>query len=103
MAPSSRPSITAITAKAQTTVVFINQIRMKIGVMFGNPETTSGGRALKFYTSVRMELRRIGSIKEGEKDVQRFVQVVDVLDLMAVIAAINRKPRKPRVKKETAK
>ena len=61
--------LAAITAKAQTTVVFINQIRMKIGVMFGNPETTSGGRALKFYTSVRMELRRIGSIKEGEQDV----------------------------------
>jgi recombination protein RecA len=61
--------LAAITSKAQTTVVFINQIRMKIGVMFGNPETTSGGRALKFYTSVRMELRRIGSIKDGNQDI----------------------------------
>ena len=61
--------LAAITAKAQTTVVFINQIRMKIGVMFGNPETTPGGRALKFYTSVRIELRRIGSIKDGNQDI----------------------------------
>jgi len=61
--------LAAITAKAQTIVVFINQIRMKIGVMFGNPETTPGGRALKFYTSVRIELRRIGSIKDGSENV----------------------------------
>jgi recombination protein RecA len=61
--------LAAITAKAQTSVIFINQIRMKIGVMFGNPETTPGGRALKFYTSVRLELRRIGSLKEGNQDV----------------------------------
>ncbi|MFH1130191.1 MAG: recombinase RecA, partial [Pseudomonadota bacterium] len=52
-------------SKSKTTVVFINQIRMKIGVMFGNPETTPGGRALKFYSSVRLDIRRIGSIKEG--------------------------------------
>lgn len=52
-------------SKSNTTVVFINQIRMKIGVMFGNPETTPGGRALKFYSSVRLDIRRIGSIKEG--------------------------------------
>lgn len=52
-------------SKSRTTVVFINQIRMKIGVMFGNPETTPGGRALKFYSSVRLDIRRIGSIKEG--------------------------------------
>lgn len=51
--------------KSKTSVVFINQIREKIGVMFGNPETTSGGRALKFYTSVRLDIRRIGSIKDG--------------------------------------
>jgi len=51
--------------KSKTTVIFINQIREKIGVMFGNPETTSGGRALKFYTSVRLDIRRIGSVKEG--------------------------------------
>ena len=48
------------------TVIFINQIRMKIGVMFGNPETTTGGNALKFYASVRMDIRRTGQIKEGE-------------------------------------
>ena len=52
-------------AKSHTAVVFINQVRMKIGVMFGNPETTPGGRALKFYSSVRIEIRRIGSIKNG--------------------------------------
>ena len=48
-------------------VIFINQIRMKIGVMFGNPETTSGGNALKFYSSVRMDIRRIGAIKEKDQ------------------------------------
>ncbi len=53
-------------AKSKTCVVFINQIRMKIGVMFGNPETTSGGRALKFYSSVRLDIRRIGAIKAGD-------------------------------------
>ncbi|HMA62554.1 MAG TPA: recombinase RecA [bacterium] len=51
--------------KSKTSVVFINQIREKVGVMFGNPETTSGGRALKFYTSVRLDIRRIGSVKDG--------------------------------------
>jgi len=58
--------LTAIVAKTRTTVIFINQIRMKIGVMFGNPETTSGGQALKFYSSVRIDVRRIGAIKEAE-------------------------------------
>ncbi len=53
-------------SRSRTTMIFINQLRMKIGVMFGNPETTSGGRALKFYASIRMDIRRIGSIKEGE-------------------------------------
>jgi len=53
-------------SKSKTCVVFINQIRMKIGVMFGNPETTSGGRALKFYSSVRLDIRRIGAIKAGD-------------------------------------
>jgi recombination protein RecA len=53
--------------KTQTTVIFINQIRMKIGVMFGNPETTTGGNALKFYASVRIDIRRTGSIKRGEE------------------------------------
>ena len=57
--------LTAIVAKSKTTVIFINQIRMKIGVMFGSPETTSGGKALKFYTSVRLDIRRIAQIKKG--------------------------------------
>ena len=61
--------LAAIVSKSRTCVVFINQIRMKIGVMFGNPETTPGGRALKFYTSVRIELRRIASIKEGTETI----------------------------------
>jgi len=59
--------LTAIAAKSNTTVVFINQIRMQIGVMFGNPETTTGGKALKFYSSVRVEVRRRAQIKMGEK------------------------------------
>jgi recombination protein RecA len=59
--------ITAIVAKSKTTVVFINQIRMNIGVMFGNPETTTGGKALKFYSSVRLEVRRRAQIKKEEK------------------------------------
>jgi recombination protein RecA len=58
--------LTALTAKSKTTLVFINQIREKIGVMFGSPETTTGGRALKFYSSVRIDIRRIGQIKDGE-------------------------------------
>jgi recombination protein RecA len=58
--------LTAIVAKSKTCLVFINQIREKIGVMFGNPETTTGGRALKFYASTRIDIRRISSIKEGE-------------------------------------
>ena len=59
--------LTAIVAKSKTTLVFINQIREKIGVMFGSPETTTGGRALKFYSSVRIDIRRIASLKEGEE------------------------------------
>jgi recombination protein RecA len=58
--------ITGIVSKTQTAVIFINQIREKIGVMFGNPETTTGGRALKFYSSVRLDIRRIGAIKKGD-------------------------------------
>lgn len=58
--------LTGIISKSKATVIFINQIRMKIGVMFGNPETTTGGNALKFYASVRMDIRRIGQIKEGD-------------------------------------
>jgi recombination protein RecA len=59
--------LTAVIAKSKTTVVFINQIREKIGVMFGSPETTPGGRALKFYSSCRIDVRRIGQLKEGEE------------------------------------
>ncbi len=58
--------LTGSISRSNTTVIFINQLRMKIGVMFGNPETTTGGNALKFYSSVRMDIRRIGAIKEGE-------------------------------------
>ncbi|WP_373044322.1 recombinase RecA [Vulgatibacter sp.] len=59
--------LTGVVAKSKTTVVFINQIRMKIGVMFGNPETTTGGHALKFYSSVRLDIRRCGQVKDGDK------------------------------------
>lgn len=59
--------LTSIVAKSNTIVIFINQIRMQIGVMFGNPETTPGGKALKFYTSVRLDIRRIAQIKKGEE------------------------------------
>jgi recombination protein RecA len=58
--------LTATIKKANCTVIFINQIRMKIGVMFGSPETTTGGNALKFYASVRLDIRRVGNIKKGE-------------------------------------
>ncbi len=59
--------LTSVISKSKTCIIFINQIRQKIGVMFGNPETTPGGRALKFYSSVRIDIRRIGSIKEGDR------------------------------------
>jgi recombination protein RecA len=59
--------LTAIVSKSKTSLIFINQIREKIGVMFGNPETTTGGRALKFYSSIRIDIRRIQSIKEGDR------------------------------------
>ncbi len=59
--------LTAIVSKSNTVVIFINQIRMQIGIMFGNPETTPGGKALKFYTSVRLDIRRIAQIKKGEE------------------------------------
>ncbi len=61
--------LTATVAKTNTTVIFINQIRMKLGILFGNPETTPGGRALKFYASVRVEIRRRANIKQNDKDV----------------------------------
>jgi recombination protein RecA len=59
--------LTGVVARTNTLLIFINQIREKIGVMFGNPETTTGGRALKFYSSVRIEIRRMGALKDGEK------------------------------------
>ncbi|MCK5352607.1 DNA recombination/repair protein RecA, partial [bacterium] len=62
---------------------FINQIRMKIGVMFGNPETTTGGNALKFYSSVRLDIRRIGTLKDGEKQVGSRVRVKVVKNKLA--------------------
>jgi recombination protein RecA len=61
--------LTAIVSRTKTVVIFINQIRMQIGVMFGNPETTPGGKALKFYTSVRIDIRRIAQIKKGDETV----------------------------------
>ncbi len=61
--------LTSCVAKSKTSLIFINQIREKIGVMFGNPETTPGGRALKFYSSVRLDIRRIGAIKRGEEEI----------------------------------
>src|SRR5499426_596924 len=61
--------LTGVVSKSKTSLIFINQLREKIGVMFGNPETTTGGRALKFYASVRLDIRRIGAIKDGETTV----------------------------------
>lgn len=75
--------LTAIVAKSKTTVIFINQIRMQIGVMFGNPETTPGGKALKFYTSVRLDVRRIAQIKKGEDVVGGRVRVKVVKNKVA--------------------
>jgi recombination protein RecA len=66
--------LTAVISKSKTALIFINQIRMKIGVMFGNPETTTGGRALKFYSSVRLDIRRIGTLKDGDKAVGNRVR-----------------------------
>ncbi len=75
--------LTAAIAKSQTTVFFVNQLRMKLGVMFGNPETTTGGNALKFYSSVRLDIRRIESIKEGQEVVGSRVRVKVVKNKMA--------------------
>ncbi|HPS78325.1 MAG TPA: recombinase RecA [Thermoanaerobaculaceae bacterium] len=75
--------LTAIVSKSKTCVVFINQIREKIGVMFGNPETTTGGRALKFYSTVRLDIRRIGGIKSGEEMVGNRTKVKVVKNKVA--------------------
>lgn len=75
--------LTAIVSKSKTCVIFINQIRMQIGVMFGNPETTPGGKALKFYTSVRLDIRRIAQIKKGEEVVGSRTRVKVVKNKVA--------------------
>ncbi|CAB1060248.1 RecA protein [Olavius sp. associated proteobacterium Delta 1] len=75
--------LTGTIGKTMTTVIFINQIRMKIGVVFGNPETTTGGNALKFYTSVRLDIRRIGAIKDGQEVVGNRTRVRVVKNKMA--------------------
>jgi len=75
--------LTAIVARSNTIVIFINQIRMKIGVMFGNPETTPGGRALKFYTSIRLDVRRIAQIKKGEETMGGRIRVKVVKNKVA--------------------
>src|SRR5216117_456483 len=75
--------LTANIKRANTLVIFINQIRMKIGVMFGNPETTTGGNALKFYASVRLDIRRVGALKDGEKVVGNLTRVKVVKNKLA--------------------
>jgi len=75
--------LTAVVAKSNTCLIFINQIREKIGVMFGSPETTTGGRALKFYSSIRVDIRRIGSIKEGDQVVGNRTRVKIVKNKLA--------------------
>jgi recombination protein RecA len=75
--------LTGTVSKSQTSIIFINQIREKIGVMFGNPETTSGGRALKFYTSIRIDIRRIASIKMGQEVVGNRTRVKVVKNKVA--------------------
>jgi recombination protein RecA len=75
--------LTAIVARSKTIVIFINQIRMQIGIMFGNPETTPGGKALKFYTSVRLDIRRIAQIKKGDEVVGSRTRVKVVKNKVA--------------------
>jgi len=75
--------LTALTAKTNTMIIFINQIRMKIGVMFGSPETTTGGKALKFYSSVRLDIRRIAQIKKGDEVVGSRTRVKVVKNKVA--------------------
>jgi recombination protein RecA len=75
--------LTSVISRSKSSVIFINQIRMKIGVMFGNPETTTGGNALKFYSSVRMDIRRIGQIKQGESVIGNRTRVKVVKNKIA--------------------
>ena len=75
--------LTGVISKSNTTVIFINQLRMKIGVMFGNPETTAGGNALKYYSSVRLDIRRTEQIKEGDRVMGNKVKVKVVKNKVA--------------------
>lgn len=75
--------LTSVVAKSHTALIFINQIRMKIGVMFGSPETTTGGNALKFYASLRLDIRRIGKVKAGETDIGNRTRVKVVKNKVA--------------------
>jgi len=75
--------ITAAVSRSKTTVIFVNQIRMRIGIMFGNPETTAGGNALKFYSTVRLDIRRIQTIKEGDNSIGNRVRVKVVKNKVA--------------------
>ena len=75
--------LTATINKTQTTCIFINQLREKIGVMFGNPETTTGGNALKFYASVRLDIRRVSQIKDGDEVIGNQVRVKVVKNKVA--------------------
>lgn len=75
--------LTGVISRSNTTVIFINQIRMKIGVMFGNPETTTGGNALKFYASVRMDIRRVSQIKQGDEIIGNHTRVKVVKNKIA--------------------
>ena len=79
----SMRKLTGVISKSKTSVIFINQIREKIGVMFGNPETTPGGRALKFYSSCRIDVRRIGQLKEGEEVIGQRVRAKVVKNKVA--------------------
>jgi recombination protein RecA len=75
--------LAAVVSRSRTCLVFINQLRMKIGVMFGNPETTTGGNALKFYASVRIDIRRIGAIKKGDEIIGNETRVKVVKNKVA--------------------
>jgi recombination protein RecA len=75
--------LTAVISRSKCTVIFVNQLRMKIGVMFGNPETTTGGQALKFYSSVRMDIRRLAQIKQGDRVLGNHVRVKVVKNKVA--------------------
>ena len=75
--------LTSVISKTKTTCIFINQLREKIGVMYGNPETTTGGNALKFYSSVRLDIRRTGSVKDGDEVIGNETRVKVVKNKLA--------------------